>query len=79
MPPRGILAVVAFVYFAIAGATTHKFTQYYVAGNNERLAKFFTETIRWTFWPSLAACGVILFRAAAIVSVRRRIYRPAMR
>jgi O-antigen/teichoic acid export membrane protein len=55
-----LLALVAFVYFAIAGATTHKFTQYHVAGDTERLKKFFAETIRWTFWPSLAACAAIL-------------------
>jgi O-antigen/teichoic acid export membrane protein len=55
-----LLALVAFIYFAIAGATTHKFTQYHVAGDKERLARFFAETARWTFWPSLAACAVIL-------------------
>jgi len=55
-----LLAIVAFVYFAIAGATTHKFTEYHVAGNKERLASFFRETARWTFWPSLAACAMIL-------------------
>ncbi len=55
-----LLAVVAFVYFAIAGATTHKFTEYHVAGNKERLASFFRETIKWTFWPSLACCVLIL-------------------
>jgi len=55
-----LLAVVAFVYFAIAGATTHKFTEYHVAGDKQRLASFFAETIRWTFWPSLVACALIL-------------------
>jgi O-antigen/teichoic acid export membrane protein len=55
-----LLALVAFVYFAIAGATTHKFSQYHVAGDKARLATFFAETIRWTFWPSLAACVAIL-------------------
>lgn len=55
-----LLAIVAFVYFAIASAATHKFTRYHVAGDKERLASFFTETIRWTFWPSLAACALIL-------------------
>src|ERR1035438_6827719 len=55
-----LLAIVAFVYFAIAGATTHKFTEYHVAGDKKRLASFFRETIRWTFWPSLAACALIL-------------------
>ncbi|MGE0060805.1 MAG: lipopolysaccharide biosynthesis protein [Xanthobacteraceae bacterium] len=55
-----ILAIVAFVYFAIAGATTHKFTEYHVAGDRERLGAFFTSTVRWTFWPSLAASAGIL-------------------
>ena len=55
-----LLAIVAFVYFAIAGATTHKFTEYHVAGDSKRLASFFAETIKWTFWPSLAACAIIL-------------------
>lgn len=55
-----LLAIVAFVYFAIAGATTHKFTQYHVAGDQARLAAFFKETTRWTFWPSLAVCATIL-------------------
>ena len=55
-----LLAIVAFVNFAIAGATTHKFTEYHVAGDRARLASFFAETIRWTFWPSLAASAMIL-------------------
>jgi O-antigen/teichoic acid export membrane protein len=55
-----LLAIVAFVYFAIAGATTHKFTEYHVAGDSKRLASFFAETVKWTFWPSLAACVLIL-------------------
>jgi O-antigen/teichoic acid export membrane protein len=55
-----LLAIVAFVYFAIAGATTHRFTEYHVAGDKARLASFFAETIRWTFWPSLACCAIIL-------------------
>jgi O-antigen/teichoic acid export membrane protein len=55
-----ILAIVAFVYFAIASATTHKFTQYHIAGDRAKLASFFAETVRWTFYPSLAACTLIL-------------------
>jgi len=55
-----LLAIVAFVYFAIAGATTHRFAEYHVAGDRKRLASFFGETVRWTFWPSLAVCAAIL-------------------
>jgi O-antigen/teichoic acid export membrane protein len=64
-----LLALVAFVYFAIAGAATHKFTQYHVAGDKQRLAKFFVETIRWTFWPSLAACLLILALGRPLLSL----------
>jgi O-antigen/teichoic acid export membrane protein len=57
-----LLAIVAFVYFAIAGATTHKFTEYHISGDSKRLASFFAETIKWTFWPSLAVCaGILVF------------------
>jgi len=55
-----LLAIVAFVYFAIAGATTHRFTEYHVAGDSRRLASFFADTVRWTFWPSLLVCALIL-------------------
>src|SRR6185437_15061435 len=55
-----LLAIVAFVYFAIAGATTHKFTQYHVSVDQKRLASFFSETAKWTFWPSLLVCALIL-------------------
>ena len=55
-----ILAIVAFVYFAMAGATTHKFTQYQVTGDSKQLAAYFAQATKWTFWPSLAACAGIL-------------------
>ncbi len=57
-----LLSIVAFVYFAISGAVTHRFTEYHVSGDKTRLASFFAETIRWTFWPSLAMCvGILVF------------------
>ena len=64
-----LLAIVAFVYFAIAGATTHKFTEYHVSGDRQRLAAFFSETIRWTFWPSLVACAAILAFGRPLLSL----------
>jgi O-antigen/teichoic acid export membrane protein len=54
------LALVAFVNFSVAAAATHKFTEYHVAGDRERLAAFLSDAIRWTFWPSLAATVLIL-------------------
>jgi len=48
-----ILALVAFVYFAVSSASAHRFSQYHHAGEKARLAAFAAATARWTFWPSL--------------------------
>lgn len=54
------LALVAFVHYSVAAATTHKFTEYHVRGDRAQLAAFLSQAIRWTFWPSLAATVLIL-------------------
>jgi O-antigen/teichoic acid export membrane protein len=54
------LALVAFVYFSVSAAVAHKFSEYHIAGDKERLSAFFADSIKWTFWPSLAATVIIL-------------------
>ena len=54
------LALVSFVYFAVSAASAHKFSEYYAAGDRDKLAAFTRDSVRWTFWPSLAAVLVIL-------------------
>ena len=55
------LVMISFVYFAVAAASAHRFSQYHVAGETEKLARFVSDTIRWTFWPSLAlAIGLLI-------------------
>ncbi|HEY0568702.1 MAG TPA: oligosaccharide flippase family protein [Xanthobacteraceae bacterium] len=54
------LALVAFIYFSVSAAIAHKFTEYHLAGDREGLADFLADTVRWTFWPSLAATIVLL-------------------
>jgi O-antigen/teichoic acid export membrane protein len=54
------LALVAFVNFSVSAAVAHRFSEYHVSGERERLADFLAQSIRWTFWPSLAATCVIL-------------------
>lgn len=51
------LALVAFVYFAVSAASAHRFSEYHVAGDKDKLAAF---VARWTFWPSLAMTLVLL-------------------
>ena len=54
------LALVAFVNFSVSAAVAHRFTEYHVSGDRARLASFLADTIKWTFWPSLAATAAIL-------------------
>jgi O-antigen/teichoic acid export membrane protein len=63
------LALVAFIYFSVATTTAHKFAAYHVAGERERLAAFAAQSVRWTFWPSLAATLLILALGRPILSL----------
>ncbi|WP_086086892.1 lipopolysaccharide biosynthesis protein [Pseudorhodoplanes sinuspersici] len=54
------LALVSFVYFAVSAASAHKFSEYYEAGDYNKLRTFAKDAVRWTFWPSLAAVIVVL-------------------
>lgn len=55
-----ILALVAFIHFAVAQTVAHKFTEFHVSGDRARLAAFLAHALRMTFWPSLALIVVFL-------------------
>ena len=48
------VALVSFIYFAVAATSAHRFTTYHVAGDHGGLARLATSSVRWVFWPSLA-------------------------
>ena len=54
------LALVAFIHFAVAASVAHRFAAYRAAGDRAALEAFAASTVRWTFWPSLAATLIIL-------------------
>jgi O-antigen/teichoic acid export membrane protein len=54
------LTLVTFVYFAVSASAAHRFASYHVNGDRDGLASFAAITIRWIFWPSLAAMLLIL-------------------
>jgi O-antigen/teichoic acid export membrane protein len=54
------LALITFVQFAVAAAVGHRFSEYHVTDNRERLEAILSDSIRWTFWASLAATVVML-------------------
>jgi O-antigen/teichoic acid export membrane protein len=63
------IALVSFVYFAVSAAVAHRFTEYHVTGDNQRLADFLTDSIRWTFWPSAAATAGILLMGKPLLAL----------
>jgi O-antigen/teichoic acid export membrane protein len=54
------LALVSFIYYAISATTAHRFSVYHVAGDRAGLAAFIALSIKWTFWPSVAATALLL-------------------
>jgi O-antigen/teichoic acid export membrane protein len=54
------LALVAFVYYAVAQTAAHKFAEFHVNGDRERLADFLAHIIRLTFWPSFGATVLVI-------------------
>lgn len=64
-----ILALVAFVYFAVSAATAHRFAEYHVSGQHEKLERFLTDSIEWTFWPSLAGTLGLLVLGKFLLSL----------
>ena len=54
------LALVSFIHYAMSAVTAHRFSEYHVAGDRERLSEYLAHAIKWTFWPSLAATTLLL-------------------
>jgi O-antigen/teichoic acid export membrane protein len=63
------LALIAFVHFAVSAAVAHRFSEYHVAGDRDRLNGILSDSIRWTFWASLAAAAVILAAGRPLLSL----------
>jgi O-antigen/teichoic acid export membrane protein len=54
------LALISFIYYSVSATTAHRFSGYHVTGDREGLSAFITQSIKWTFWPSLAAAAALL-------------------
>lgn len=62
------LALVHFVAFAIRIATAHKIAEYHASGDQIALDRTLADTIRWTFWPSLAIAAMLALGGEFILS-----------
>lgn len=63
------LALVNFIYYAVSSASAHRFSEYHISGQREKLTAFVADTIRWTFWPSLALAVLMLALGKPILSL----------
>jgi O-antigen/teichoic acid export membrane protein len=63
------LALIAFVHFAVSAAVGHRFSQYHVAGDRDRLNSILGDSIRWTFWASLGASVIVLAMGKPLLSL----------
>src|SRR5205085_11087148 len=54
------LALVSFIYYSVSATTAHRFSSYHIAGDRAGLSAFIAQSIKWTFWPSLAATALLL-------------------
>jgi O-antigen/teichoic acid export membrane protein len=54
------LLLVTFIYFSVTVAVSPRFATLHAAGDKSGLARLVASTVRWTFWPSLAATALIL-------------------
>ncbi len=48
------MALVHFVFFSVKAAAAPRFSALFASGDRLALARFAGETVRWSFWPSLA-------------------------
>jgi O-antigen/teichoic acid export membrane protein len=54
------LALVSFIHYAMSATTAHRFAEYHALGDKPRLEAYVMHSIKWTFWPSLAATVLLL-------------------
>jgi O-antigen/teichoic acid export membrane protein len=48
------IALVSFIYYSVSQTIAHKFVEYDVSGDRQGLTVFLKQSVRLTFWPSLA-------------------------
>lgn len=53
-------SLIAFIYFSVTAACGPKFSEYSAAGRHVDIHRLLAASVRWTFWPSVAACVGVL-------------------
>lgn len=63
------LALVHFVYFAVKAGAAHRYSHYHSLGDRGAYEHFVAQTVKWTFWPSLAMSALVLAAGPMLLSL----------
>jgi O-antigen/teichoic acid export membrane protein/CelD/BcsL family acetyltransferase involved in cellulose biosynthesis len=64
-----ILAVASFVAYGVAATSSHRFAAQAVSGDRTQTARLARETVRWTFWPTLAVILALVALAKPLLAL----------
>jgi O-antigen/teichoic acid export membrane protein len=64
-----ILAVASFVAYGVAATSSHRFAAQAVSGDRAETERLAAETVRWTFWPTLAVIAVLILLARPLLAL----------
>ena len=64
-----ITAVASFVAYGVAATSSHRFAAHMASGDRAAAARLAAETVRWTFWPTLAVIAALLALSRPLLSL----------
>ena len=64
-----IVAVASFVSYGVANTSAHRFAAHMATDDRAALAALAADTVRWTFWPTLAVAAVLALLGAPLLAL----------
>jgi O-antigen/teichoic acid export membrane protein len=64
-----IAAIASFVAYGVSNTSAHRFAAQVARGDREGMARLARETVRWTFWPTLAVALVLTAASPFLLSL----------
>ena len=64
-----IVAIASFVSYGVANTSAHRFAAQVASGDRAALAALAAETVRWTFWPTLAVAAFLSVLATPLMGL----------
>lgn len=71
------LALVHFVYFAVKAAVAHRYRRIFEEGDPQKLRRYVQDSVRWTFWPSIAVGAALLIVGQYLIALFGEDFAPA--